>query len=74
MEKKVLHEFQSKTGLTRVSQDTKGNIKIDSYFGDVRDPQNHDRVSLNATTGRFSGHGFDHKDKFDSNKTSKKSK
>lgn len=68
MERKVLHEKTTDTGTVRVTQDSKGNIKIDSYFGDVRDKKNHDRVSLNVTTGRFSGHGFDHKDKFDSNK------
>lgn len=72
MERKVLHEYESNSGTVRVTQDTKGNIKIDSYFGDVRDPENHDRVSLNTTTGQFSGHGFNHEDKFDNNKESKK--
>lgn len=57
-----------------IVEDSKGNIRIDSFFGDVTNPKEHDRRSLNASTSRLSGHGFDHKDKFDSNKSKDKSK
>ena len=71
---KVLHESRTDTGLTRVVEDSKGNIRIDSFFGDERNPEEHDRRSLNTSTGRFSGHGYDHKDKFDSDKEKKQVK
>lgn len=37
--------------------------QIDSYFGDVRDKDNHDRftVRLNDGNGEPTGHGFNHK-------------
>lgn len=70
----ILYGFYSKTGLTRVVKDSKGNVRIDSYFCDVRGPENHDRRSLNTSTGRFSGHRYNHKDKFDSDKEKSKSK
>lgn len=72
MAKEVLHENRSETGLTRVVRDSNGHVRIDSYFGNERNPKEHDRVSLNVNTGQFSGHGYDHKDKFDSNRTNGK--
>lgn len=70
----VLHESRTKTGLTRIVKDSNGKIRIDSYMGDERDPKNHDRRSLNVDTGRFSGHDYDHKNGFDSDKEKNKSK
>ncbi len=34
--------------------------QIDSYFGDVRDTDNHDRFTTNVDTGEITGHGFNH--------------
>ena len=42
----ILHESRTKTGLTRIVKDSKGNIRIDSYMGNERDSKNHDRRSL----------------------------
>ena len=74
MPKEVLHESRTDTGLTRVVKDTNGNIRIDSYFGNERIRKEHDRVSINVNTGQFSGHGYNHTDKFDSDKLKDKSK
>lgn len=74
MLKEVLHESCSESGLTRVVRDSNGNVRIDSYFGNERNLREHDSVILNADTGQFSVHGFDHKDKFDSNKSNGKTK
>ena len=63
-----LHEFESDTGSTVVMRDSKGNVRIDSYFGDRKASGEHDRVSLNTHTGRFSGHNEDKSEKFDSEK------
>lgn len=35
--------------------------QVDSYFGDVRDEKNHDRLTTDLNTGNLSGHGYDHK-------------
>lgn len=36
---KILHESHTDTGVTRIFEDSKGNIRIDSYFGDITDPK-----------------------------------
>ena len=72
--KEVLHENESSTGLTRVRRNSRGEIIIDSYYGDVRDKDNHDRLSLNVTTGQVSGHGYGHSDSFDTSKDKSKEK
>jgi len=68
MGKKELHSQTYSTGLSRVRETSRGEIHMDSYFGDVTDKDNHDRFTLNVTTGEISGHGFNHEDKFDSSK------
>ena len=35
--------------------------QVDSYFGDVRDNVNHDRLTVNLKNGEMTGHGYDHK-------------
>ncbi len=35
--------------------------QVDSYFGDVRDPDEHDRLTTDLGSGKISGHGFGHK-------------
>lgn len=69
------YENESDSGLTRVSQDSEGNVKIDSYYGNVKDGNDHDRFTVDTTNdGRITGHGFDHEDKFDSDKDNEKTK
>jgi len=55
---------ETPTGLVRYNLDSDGKLsRIDNYFGNVRDSDDHDRLSVDKD-GRMSGHGFDHKDKF----------
>ena len=54
--------------LSVVRQTRSGDIIVDSYFGDVRDKDNHDRFPLNVTTGEVFGHSNNHEDKFDTAK------
>ena len=68
MGKETLHTFKSDTGSSVVRQTRSGDIIVDSYFGNVRDKDNHDRFSLNVTTGEVFGHSNNHKDKFDTSK------
>ena len=68
---KELHVSKTSTGTVRVRETSSGDIVIDSYFGDVRSKADHDRFTLNATTGQISGHGYNHQDKFDTSKNSK---
>ena len=72
MAKEVLYERKSNSGTVRLTRDSKGNVKLDSYFGNVKDKDDHDRFSLNTTTGRGSGHGFNHENKFDTAKADTK--
>ena len=62
---RLLHEYQSENGTVKVYEENDGSIRIDSYYGDIRDRENHDRYSYNTTTGQVKGHGFNHSDKFD---------
>lgn len=64
----TLHEHKSDTGVSRVRRTSNGEIVIDSYFGDVKDKDNHDRFTLNVTRGTVSGHGINHEGKFDTSK------
>lgn len=68
MKKEELHRFDSPTGTTKVRLTKQGDIVIDSYMGNIEDRDNHDRLSLNVTKGTLSGHGFGHKDSFDTSK------
>ncbi len=72
--KEELHRFESETGVTRVRQTRSGDIVIDSYFGDVKDKNNHDRLSLNVTQGTLSGHDYGQTNKFDTGKDKGKTK
>ena len=74
MGKEELNVSISKTGMTRVRKTVNGEIVIDSYFGDVSKKDDHDRFTLNITTGEISGHGYGHQDKFDSSKEKEKKK
>ena len=50
---------QSKNGTSKVYQDSKGNVRIDSFNGDVRYSKNHYRVTLNTRNGgNLSRHGI----------------
>lgn len=72
--KEELHRFDSETGTTRVRRTRSGDIVIDSYFGNIEDPKNHDRLSLNVTRGTLSGHGPNHSNHFDTGKDNNKKK
>ena len=62
---KLVHESSSSSGTTKVYQNEKGEVRIDSFMGDVRNPKEHDRVSLKTSNGgQLFGHDFDHKNKF----------
>ena len=70
----LVHESKSDTGTARVFQDDKGNVRIDSYMGDVRDKDDHDRLTLNTKDGgNISGHGFNHSQPFDTSRDNSKS-
>ena len=56
----VVHEHESDSGFTRISQNEKGDVKIDSYIGNPRDPDNHDRLTVNTEKGNMEYHGFYH--------------
>lgn len=72
---KLVHEDKGTNGTTKVFQDSNGNVRVDSYMGDVRNPSEHDRFTLNTRNGgSVSGHGFNHEDKFDSAKDNSRKK
>lgn len=64
----IIEERGGKTGIVKELSNgavrynmENGEVKrLDSYFGDVRDRDNHDRVSQDLETGKLSGHGFNH--------------
>lgn len=63
---KLVHEDKGKYGSSKVYQNEKGDVRIDSYNGNVRDKDNHDRVTLKTSNGgQLSGHGYNHENKFD---------
>ena len=66
--------FEDESGTTKVRKTANGDIVIDSYMGNVRDPDNHDRLSLNVTKRTLSGHDFEHKGFFDTSKNNASSK
>ena len=66
---KLVHESKGPQGTSKIYQDSEGNVRIDSFNGDVRNPDNHDRFTLNTRNGgNVSGHGYNHEDKFDISK------
>ena len=57
---------QRKNGTSKVYQDSKGNVRIDSFIGDVRDSKNHYRVTLKLEMVEiYLDMEYDHEDKFD---------
>lgn len=61
---KTLHEYRDKNGdLVRVRQSSSGEVYIDSYEGNERDPEDHTRLTIKISSGdgKPSGHGLDHK-------------
>lgn len=63
---KLIHSNSSDKGTTKVYQDSEGNVRIDSFNGNVRNSEDHDRVTLNTRNGgQLSGHDYDHKNNFD---------
>lgn len=70
---KLVHESSGSAGSSKIYQDSNGNVRIDSYNGDVRNSDNHDRFTLNTRNGgSVSGHGYGHSDKFDSSNSKTK--
>lgn len=69
-----LHKFEGENGTTRVRRTSGGDIVIDSYMGDVKNKDGHDRLTLNVTQGTLSGHDFGHQNPFDTGKTNSSSK
>ena len=66
---KLVHESKGESGSSKIYQDSKGHVRIDSYNGDVRDPNKHDRFTLNTRNGgNVSGHDYNHEGKFDTSK------
>lgn len=70
---RLVHESNGTEGSSKIYQDSEGNVRIDSYNGDVRNPEEHDRFTLNTRDGgNVSGHGYGHQDKFNTSKTKNK--
>ena len=66
---KLVHVDNGENGTTKVYQNENGDVRIDSFMGDVTDSNNHDRFTLNTSNGgSISGHDFNHENKFDSSK------
>lgn len=60
---KVLHEYRDKNNdLVRVRESRTGEIYIDSYTGNERDPEKHSRDTVKISGGdeKPSGHGTNH--------------
>ena len=60
---KVLHEYRDKdNNLVRVRESSSGEVYIDSYTGNERDPENHarDTVKISSGDGKITGHGTAH--------------
>lgn len=72
---KLVHVDNGTNGTTKVYQDEDGNVRIDSFNGNVRDINEHDRFTLNTRNGgNISGHGYGHKNPFNTEKGSSKTK
>ena len=52
---------ETSSGTVRYKMENGVVCKVDSYFGDVKDRDNHDRLTADLNSGKISGHGFDHK-------------
>ena len=70
----LVHESKSDIGTARVFQDDEGDVRIDSYTGDVSDKDDHDRLTHNTKDGgNISGHCFNHSQPFDTSRDNSKS-
>lgn len=59
----TLHEYRDANGnLVRVKKSGSGEVYIDSYTGNERDPENHSRFTtkISSGDGKPTGHGKDH--------------
>jgi len=52
---------ETPSGTVRYKMENGVVRQVDSYFGDVRDPDGHDRFTSNLDKEKISGHGFGHK-------------
>ena len=52
---------ETPSGTVRYKMENGAVHQIDSYFGDVKDREEHDRFTTNLDSGKISGHGFGHK-------------
>lgn len=60
---KVLHEYRDKNNdLFRVRQSSSGEVYMDSYTGDERNPIDHirDTSKISSGNGIITGHGKNH--------------
>lgn len=59
----ILHEYRDKNDdLVRVRRSSSGEVYIDCYTGNERDPENHSRLTtkISSGDGRMEGHGKNH--------------
>ena len=59
----TLHEYRDKNNdLVRVRKSSSGEVYIDSYMGNEREPENHtrDTVRISSGDGKITGHGTNH--------------
>ncbi len=54
-------EKETPSGMVRYKMENGVVKQVDSYFGDVRDKDNHDRLTVDINTGDLTGHGYEHK-------------
>lgn len=52
---------ETSSGTVRYKMEDGVVKQVDSYFGNVRDSVNHDRVTVKLDSGKITGHGYDHK-------------
>ena len=65
-----MHKSKGLKGSSKIYQDSNGNVRIDSFNGDIRNPDNYDRFTLNTRNGgSVSGHDYGHTGTFDSLKS-----
>lgn len=51
---------ETSSGTVRYKMENGVVQQLDSYFGDVRNPKEHDRFTTDLNSGKISGHGYDH--------------
>lgn len=51
---------ETSSGTVRYKMEDGVVHQVDSYFGDVRNSKEHDRVTVSLKSGEISGHGFGH--------------